>query len=90
MLIINSYLPAKKAGLGAFAQEFGISAAQLGENSMENYTTHVPADSIDEPYVRALAFVRSDYPDAESVLKATRSMCAQEIACDPYLRQSVR
>eukprot|EP00026_Physarum_polycephalum_P000177 Phypoly_transcript_00177.p1 GENE.Phypoly_transcript_00177~~Phypoly_transcript_00177.p1 ORF type:complete len:1792 (+),score=500.68 Phypoly_transcript_00177:82-5457(+) len=84
------YTTAKRNGLGDFAKKFGITPKEFGDNLMDNYATHTPIDNEEDPEALAQNYLCKPFPDTESVLKAARVMCAQEIAFDIHVRQSVR
>ncbi|KAK3241644.1 hypothetical protein CYMTET_48614 [Cymbomonas tetramitiformis] len=81
----------KKAGLGELAEKMGMSAQKLGENLNElGYKMHEPVDFPTPPEEVAEEFIRNDFPNVDSVLKATRAMVASEIAAEPNVRAWVR
>ena len=84
------YRIGKKTGLIQLAESFGLTAKQFGENLMNNYMSNQPVDSYESPEELANQYICSEFPDVNSVLKATRSILALEFANDPQVRQSIR
>eukprot|EP01102_Stenamoeba_stenopodia_P004004 TRINITY_DN1413_c0_g2_i1.p1 TRINITY_DN1413_c0_g2~~TRINITY_DN1413_c0_g2_i1.p1 ORF type:complete len:1514 (+),score=393.97 TRINITY_DN1413_c0_g2_i1:378-4919(+) len=78
-------------GIAELSKRFGITAKQFGENLMVNIANNQPVDDPVPPSELAETYVSPPrFADAEAVLRACRYVLAQEIACDPHVRQSVR
>ncbi|KAG2212645.1 hypothetical protein INT47_000622 [Mucor saturninus] len=80
----------QKTRMHDFLPRFGITAKQFGANYMEGNRRHFPEDSTVDPVVEADMYVDASFPDITKVLKAVRSVLAQEMAFDPQVRKAMR
>ncbi|KAI9308291.1 SH2 domain-containing protein [Cunninghamella echinulata] len=69
---------------------FGITAKEFGANYLENHRRYYPEDSLVDPLVEGEANVDGTFTDGEKVLKAARTILAQEMAYDPKVRKAMR
>lgn len=76
--------------ISEFLSRFGITAKQFGSNYMEGNRRHFPEDLMVDPIVEAEMYVDASFPDPHKVLKAVRSVLAQEISYDPQVRKAMR
>ncbi|CAO3647097.1 unnamed protein product [Mucor fragilis] len=76
--------------IGECLPRFGISAKEFGTNYMEGNLRHTPDDLSMDPIVEAELYIDSNFPDAMRVLKAVRSVLAQEMSFDPQVRKAMR
>ncbi|KAI8357781.1 SH2 domain-containing protein [Blakeslea trispora] len=74
----------------AFLPQFGISAREFGTNYIETYQRYQPEDQSVDPIVQADEYTDQNFPDTVKVLKAARSVLAQEMAFDPQVRKAIR
>ncbi|KAI8366759.1 SH2 domain-containing protein [Radiomyces spectabilis] len=79
-----------KTKVHGFLKAFGISASHFGANYLESNRRHFPEDSLIDPMEEAHRFVDDSFPDGTRVLKAAKSILAQEIAYDPLVRKAIR
>ncbi|RCI00227.1 Transcription elongation factor spt6, partial [Rhizopus stolonifer] len=84
------YESSKTSTIHELLPKFGITAQQFGANYTENTRQYYPEDITADPYVEAHLCTDSAFPDEERVLKAVRSILAQEIAFDPQVRKGMR
>lgn len=73
-----------------FLPRFGITAKEFGANYMEGNRRHFPEDRTTDPIVEADNYVDGNFPDTVKVLKAVRSVLAQEMSFDPQVRKAMR
>eukprot|EP01117_Protostelium_nocturnum_P006766 TRINITY_DN242_c0_g1_i1.p1 TRINITY_DN242_c0_g1~~TRINITY_DN242_c0_g1_i1.p1 ORF type:complete len:1509 (+),score=429.08 TRINITY_DN242_c0_g1_i1:233-4759(+) len=92
----DHYRLCKRSGILKFVPNFGITAAQLGDN-MENDVTKVPTDPENTPHELAEDFeCNEDFfgkrkgGKADTILASARLAAAQEIAFEPQIRRSLR
>jgi transcription elongation factor SPT6 len=79
-----------KSNIHDFLPRFGLTAREFGSNYMEGNRRHNPEDSAVDPIVEADLYTGGGFADAERVLKAVKSVLAQEIAYDPQVRKAMR
>ncbi|KAI9256228.1 SH2 domain-containing protein [Sporodiniella umbellata] len=84
------YQSSKTSRIHELLPKFGITAKQFGANYTENIRQFYPEDIAADPYAEAHQCMDSTFPDEERVLKAVRSILAQEIAFDPQVRKGMR
>ncbi|ORX62353.1 transcription elongation factor Spt6 [Hesseltinella vesiculosa] len=70
--------------------EFGILAKEFGANYSERNRRYYPEDSTVPPLTHAEANTDDVFNTADKVLKAARSVLAQEIAYDMQVRRAMR
>lgn len=73
-----------------FLPRFGITAREFGANYMEGNRRHFPEDRTTDPIVEADNYIDGNFPDTVKVLKAVRSVLAQEMSFDPQVRKAMR
>jgi transcription elongation factor SPT6 len=87
----DRHLDAEKLGYADMAKNFGITAAQFGENLWNNQMVHTPVDNTVSPEEMVAEIVD---PNAgrtlTQVIANCRAFLARQIANDPYVRNSVR
>ncbi|KAI8081499.1 SH2 domain-containing protein [Halteromyces radiatus] len=69
---------------------FGITAKEFGANYLEKNRRYYPEDSLVDPMVEGEANVDDTFTDGTKVLKAARTVLAQEMAFDPQVRKAIR
>lgn len=79
-----------QTNLHEFLPRFGINAREFGSNYMDGSRRYFPDDNMIDPIVEAEMYINSNFSDAERVLKAARSVLAQEISFDPQVRKAMR
>lgn len=84
------YELSQNARIHDFLPRFGITAKQFGSNYMEENRRHFPEDRPVDPVVEADMYVDPSFPDITKVLKAVRSVLAQEMSFDPQVRKAMR
>ncbi|RCI04677.1 Transcription elongation factor spt6 [Rhizopus stolonifer] len=84
------YELSQQSRIHEFLPRFGISAREFGTNYMETYQRYQPEDRTADPFVEADDYTDSNFPDTVKVLKAVRSVLAQEMAFDPQVRKAIR
>ncbi|KAG1465468.1 hypothetical protein G6F46_001768 [Rhizopus delemar] len=84
------YQSSKSSAIHELLPKFGITARQFGANYVENTRQYFPEDSSVDPIVEAQLYTDSAFPDETRVLKAVRSILAQELAYDPQVRKGMR
>jgi transcription elongation factor SPT6 len=84
------YELSQQSRIHEFLPRVGITAKQFGANYMEGNQRHVPDDPTVDPIVEADMFIDQNFPDTSKVLKAVRSVLAQEMAFDPQVRKAMR
>eukprot|EP01119_Soliformovum_irregulare_P007094 TRINITY_DN1949_c0_g1_i1.p1 TRINITY_DN1949_c0_g1~~TRINITY_DN1949_c0_g1_i1.p1 ORF type:complete len:1550 (+),score=544.67 TRINITY_DN1949_c0_g1_i1:1495-6144(+) len=86
----DMYRTCKKAGIIPMTKNFGLTAYQFGLNLMNASLTYEPTDPPKSPEDIALEFLCGEFGTPESVVRACSYVYAQEIAYEPFVRQTVR
>ncbi|KAI7905581.1 SH2 domain-containing protein [Cokeromyces recurvatus] len=84
------YELSRNSKMHEFLPRFGITAKEFGSNFMEGNRRHFPEDSTVDPVVEADMYTDQSFSDAQKILKACRSVLAQEISYDPQVRKAMR
>ncbi|XP_065663621.1 transcription elongation factor SPT6 isoform X2 [Hydra vulgaris] len=84
------YTICKDNGLLKMASNFGLTAAQFGENLRDNYQRHEPIQFSQTPLEAAESLICNTFPSAEAVLTGARHMVAMQISRDTLVKQNVR
>ncbi|KAG0166605.1 Transcription elongation factor spt6 [Apophysomyces sp. BC1034] len=84
------YELSQKTKVPAFLPKFGITAQELGANYLNGNRRYYPEDNILNPEDEAQNYVDGSFPDHLKVLKAAKSVLAQEIGYDPQMRKAMR
>ncbi|KAJ2100919.1 Transcription elongation factor spt6 [Coemansia sp. S100] len=88
---VGAWEQAERDGTDRLVARMGISARQVGENTLER-STHVVEDSSSDalPLEAARELVGARFATAESALRAGVATFAAQLAVDPYVRRHVR
>ncbi|RCH98761.1 Transcription elongation factor spt6 [Rhizopus azygosporus] len=84
------YQSSKDSGIHNLLPKFGVTARQFGTNYMESTRQYFPEDSPLDPIAEAHLYIDNVFTDEHKVLKAARSILAQELAYDPQVRRAMR
>ncbi|ORX89548.1 transcription elongation factor Spt6 [Basidiobolus meristosporus CBS 931.73] len=80
----------KKSPVSEFAKKFGIRAHEFGVNFSDGTRQYFPDDLHEHAEEMAVKFVSASFSSPQLVLKAAKSMIAQQISFDPQVRKALR
>lgn len=84
------YETSKESAIHRFLPRFGITAREFGYNYATKNVFHFPEDRDLDPIVEADNYVDHTFNDGNKVLKAVKSILAQEMSFDPQVRKAIR
>jgi transcription elongation factor SPT6 len=86
----DPYTLCKKYGLDGFAEKFGLTAENFGENLHDGYQKVDVNQEPSDPIEAAAEKVCEKFPKSEDVITAAKYMMATQIAKDPLVRKVTR